>query len=253
MISSTSGSTSMNENMLPIGTHMLGPAGPVEMMAGADDAAEEDQDQLEIHRALGELARDQADRHQQIGAHAGGEELERLLDPEMHHPPAPEVGERERLLDPGERDHAEHVEHGDVDGGGPDQVLQPDAAGPELAASPATASRRSATARGTPARSTAPARRRSRSARSGRAGCRTGPDCRTRTSLVDVAHDAEIVADQRAGDDQQRHPEQQIDQQALAARLAAAGDRGREEQRRRRSTTGRSRRSATGYARRAGS
>ena len=25
MISSTSGSTSMNENMLPIGTHMLGP------------------------------------------------------------------------------------------------------------------------------------------------------------------------------------------------------------------------------------
>ena len=28
-------------------------------------------------------------------------------------------------------------------------------------------------------------------------------------------HDAEIVADQRAGDDQQRHPEQQIDQEML--------------------------------------
>ena len=81
MISSTSGSTSINENMLPIGTHRLGPAGPVEVMAGADHAAEEDQDQLEIDRALGELARHQAHRHQQIGAHAGGEELERLLDP----------------------------------------------------------------------------------------------------------------------------------------------------------------------------
>ena len=110
-----------------------GAASPIEMMAGADDPAEEDQDDLEIGRPLGELAGDQADRHQEIGAHGGGEELKRLLDPEMDHPPAPEVGEREGLLDPGERDHAEHVEDSDIDGGGPDQVLHADAPGPELA------------------------------------------------------------------------------------------------------------------------
>ena len=76
-----------------------GTARPVEMMAGADHAAQEDQDDLEIGRPLGELARDQAHRHQQIGAHGGGEELEGLLDPEMDHPPAPEIGQREGLLD----------------------------------------------------------------------------------------------------------------------------------------------------------
>ncbi len=47
---------------------------------------------------------------------------------------------------------------------------------------------------------------------------------------VDVAHDAEPVADQRAGDDQQRDPEQQVDQETLSARLPPAGDRGRQEQ-----------------------
>ena len=51
-------------------------------------------------------------------------------------------------------------------------------------------------------------------------------------ALVDHPHDAEIVADQRAGDDQQRHPEQQIDQEMLALCLLAAGDGGGEEQRR---------------------
>ena len=109
MTSSTSGSTSMKENIVPIGTHMLGPAGPIEVMPGAEHAAEEDQDQLEIDRALGELARDEPDRHQQIGADRRGKELEGLLDPEMDHPPAPEIGDREGLLDPGERDHAEDV------------------------------------------------------------------------------------------------------------------------------------------------
>jgi hypothetical protein len=45
-------------------------------MAGAEDAAKEDQDQLEIYGPLGKLPRHQTHRHQQIGAHAGGEELE---------------------------------------------------------------------------------------------------------------------------------------------------------------------------------
>ena len=34
-------------------------AAPIEMMAGAEHPAEEDQDQLEIDRSLGQLARDQ--------------------------------------------------------------------------------------------------------------------------------------------------------------------------------------------------
>ena len=66
-------------------------------MAGAEHAAEKDQNELEIDRAFGELPRDQADRHQEVGAHRRGEELERLLDPEVHHPPAPEIGNGEGL------------------------------------------------------------------------------------------------------------------------------------------------------------
>ena len=45
-----------------------------------------------------------------------------------------------------------------------------------------------------------------------------------------IAHDAEPVADQRAGDDDQGHPEQHVDEKPLAARLAPAGDRRSEEQ-----------------------
>ena len=48
--------------------------------------------------------------------------------------------------------------------------------------------------------------------------------------VAHISHDAEPVPDQRAGNDDQRHPEQQIDQQTLAARLALAGDRRREKQ-----------------------
>ena len=71
-------------------------------MTGADDAAQEDQNDFEIGRPLGKLARHQPHRHQQIGAHGGGKELERLLDPEMDYPPAPEVGQGEGFLDPSE-------------------------------------------------------------------------------------------------------------------------------------------------------
>ena len=181
-------------------------ARPVEVMAGAEDAAEEDQDQLEIDRPLGQLARHQTDRHQQIGAHARGEELERLLDPQMHHPPAPEIGDRERLLDPGQRDHAEHIEDRDVDGGGPDQVFEPDAPRPELP-------------RRLPQH---------RAGRPQRAEHQPAPDqqadeeadlpepaeldvgqaliAEPEPAAVDIAHDAEPVADQRAGDDESTSP-----------------------------------------------
>ena len=45
-----------------------------------------------------------------------------------------------------------------------------------------------------------------------------------------MAHDAEPVADQRAGNDDQGDIEQQIDQKPLAARLAPAGNRRSQEQ-----------------------
>ena len=49
-------------------------------------------------------------------------------------------------------------------------------------------------------------------------------------AFVDHALDAEIIAEQRGRDDEQRHPEQEVDQHALALRLAPAGDRRGDEQ-----------------------
>src|SRR5579862_8070062 len=50
----------------------------------------------------------------------------------MDYPPAPEIGDRERFSDSGQRDHPEHVEHRYSDRCGPDQVLNPDPPCPEL-------------------------------------------------------------------------------------------------------------------------
>ena len=47
---------------------------------------------------------------------------------------------------------------------------------------------------------------------------------------LSTSPDAQPVADKSAGNDEQRDPEQQVDQNALAARLAAAGDRRGQEQ-----------------------
>ena len=196
------------------------------MMARADDAAEEDQDQLEIHCPLGELARHQADSHEQVGTHAGGEELKGLLDPEVHHPPAPKIGDGERLLDPSERDHAEHVEDGDIDRGRPDQMLQPDAARPEL---PRRLPEHSAGRPQCPEHQQAP-----HDQPDEEPDLPEPPELDVRQALiaepepvaVDIAHDAEPVPNKRTGNDHQRDPEQQIDQNSLAAGLPAAGNRG---------------------------
>ena len=138
---------------------------------------------------------------------------------------------RERLLDAGQRDHAEDIEDGDVDRGRPDQVFEPDAARPELAVSPAAALRQVGhRARNT---STLQTRRPSEEAdlpEAAELDIGQALIAEPEPAAVDVPHDAKPVADQRAGDDDQRHPEQQIDQQPLAARLAAAGDGRREEQ-----------------------
>ena len=49
-------------------------------------------------------------------------------------------------------------------------------------------------------------------------------------SVLDVAHDAEIVAGESADDDKKRHPEQKIDQKPLTLGLMSA-DGGRQKQR----------------------
>ena len=60
-------------------------------------------------------------------------------------------------------------------------------------------------------------------------------------AFVDHALDAEIIADQRGRDDEQRDPEQDVDEQSLALCLAAAGDRRGDEQAARDPARGRSR------------
>ena len=188
-------------------------ASPIEVVAGAEDAAEEDQDQLEIDRPLGQLPRHQADRHQQIGAHARGEELERLLDPQVDHPPAPEIVDRERLLDPGKRDHAEHIQDRDVEGRGPDQVFQTNAPRPELPGGP-------------PQHLAGRPQGAKHQAAPDQQACEKAylPDpseLDVREALVaepepgllpHMAHDAEPIPDQRTGDDDQGDVEQDVDQ-----------------------------------------
>jgi len=50
----------------------------------------------------------------------------------MHHPPAPEIGNGEGFADARKRDHAKHVEDGDVDRGGPNQIFKTDVARPKI-------------------------------------------------------------------------------------------------------------------------
>ena len=147
----------------------------------------------------------------------------------MDDPPAPEIGDREGLLDPGQRDHAEDVEQRDIDGGCPEQVLEPDPPGPELPR------RRRQLGAGRPQRAEhqqAPDHQAGEEADlPGAAELDVGQAliAEPEPAFADVAHDAEIIAGERADDDEQRHPEQQIDEEALSLRLAAA-DRRRQEQ-----------------------
>src|SRR5579872_5672761 len=50
-------------------------------------------------------------------------------------------------------------------------------------------------------------------------------------ALLHVAHDVEIIARERAGDDGHRHPEERVDEPGLPFRLGAADGRRQEERR----------------------
>ena len=206
------------------------PAAPIKVVPGPQHAAEEDEDELEVDRALGELAGNQAEGHQQIGAHRDREEFERLFDPQVDDPPAPEVGDRERFLDPRERDHAEDVEHGDVDGRGPDQMLEADLPAPELLR---RFDDRVAARPQRPEHEAAPAQQRHEEQ-----DLPEAPELDVGQALVsepepafvDQPLDAEVIAEQRGTDHEQRDPEQEIDEESLPLRLAPSGDRRRDEQ-----------------------
>jgi hypothetical protein len=65
-----------------------GPSGPIQVVTGSDDTAEKNQDQLEIDGPFRKLARHKANGHEEVGTHAGGEEFERLFDPQVNDPPS---------------------------------------------------------------------------------------------------------------------------------------------------------------------
>ncbi|KGS21380.1 putative nitric-oxide reductase domain protein [Burkholderia pseudomallei MSHR7343] len=211
------------------GNPHAGAADPVDVMAGAEHPAQEDQDEFEIHGAFRQLPRHESEPHQQIGADGGREEFEGLLDPEVHDPPAPEVGDREGRVHAEQRNHAERVQQRDIGRGRPDEVLQPDASGPELARRPLE--------RGEAGPQPPQDQRAPEHEADEQADLPEAPQLEVRQPLIaepepavlDHAHDAEIVADQRAGDDHHGGPEQPVDQRPLAARFPAA-DRGREKQ-----------------------
>ena len=135
-----------------------------------------------------------------------------------------------RLLDPGERDHAEDVEHRDVDRRRPDQMLEADSAAPEL---PGRFDERVAAWPQRAEHEAAPAQQRDEEQNLPEAAELDVGEAlvaKPEPAFVDDALDSEIVAGERSCDDEQRHPEEQVDQEPLALRLAPAGDRRSDEQ-----------------------
>ena len=73
-------------------------AAEIEVVHRADHAAERIEDDVEIHHARRRFLRNHAEQHEDIGDHDGGEELEKILHPEVHDPEAPEVHDGEIRL-----------------------------------------------------------------------------------------------------------------------------------------------------------
>ncbi len=202
---------------------------PVPMMAGPDHPAQEDEEGFEQHGAEGEPARHQPHRHEEIGGDHGGKELEGLLDPEMDHPPAPVIGEGEGDARALERDHAEPVEHRDIDRACPEQVLERDPSGPELAGG--DAERRPVGPEGAEDHVAPEGEADGEADLPGPAELEIGEPliADPEPGAVDHPHDPEIVAEQRAADDEDGDGEEEVDQSRLALRLTPGDERSEEE------------------------
>ena len=98
-------------------------AGEVQMVHGADDAAGGIQDDVEEDHAQRDSFAHHAQQHEHVGHHHGGEQFEEVLDPQVHHPEPPEVGDgvvgvaagqqpdgvERRDRQPGEEEQPRHV------------------------------------------------------------------------------------------------------------------------------------------------
>ena len=90
-------------------------AGEVQVVHCADDATHRVQDDVEEDELDGDLAAHHAQHHEDVGDHDRGEQLEEVLDPQVHHPEPPELGDGQMRLGAGE--HADGVERGDGQAG----------------------------------------------------------------------------------------------------------------------------------------
>ena len=100
--------------------HVLGRlAREVEVVHRADDAAERVQDDVEEDHRQGDLLAHHAEQDEHVGDHHGREQLEEVLDPQVHDPEAPELGDREVVA--GAREQPDRVEAGDRERGQEEQ------------------------------------------------------------------------------------------------------------------------------------
>ena len=97
------GMTSAAEKNAPSAMCSAGVAREVEVVHRADHAADRVEDDVEVDDGQGRPARDDAEQDEDVGDHDGREELQEVLDPEVHDPEAPEVGGREVDVGPGEQ------------------------------------------------------------------------------------------------------------------------------------------------------
>jgi hypothetical protein len=72
---------------------------------GADDPTGGVEQDVEVDDGQRHALPDHAEHHEDVGDHDGGEDLEEVLDPQVHDHEAPEVGDRETRLRAGQQPH----------------------------------------------------------------------------------------------------------------------------------------------------
>jgi hypothetical protein len=93
--------------------------GEVQVVHRPDDAARRVQDDVQEDHRQRDLLADDAEQHEHVGDHHRREQLEEVLDPQVHDPEAPELGRREIVTSAG--DQPDGVERRDRAGGQEEQ------------------------------------------------------------------------------------------------------------------------------------
>ena len=140
----TSGTTSRALNTDPQARATVRRAGEVQVVAGADDAARQEDRGRQQGRRRRHAGPHEAQPHEEEGDDRGGEDLEEPFDPQVDHPPPPVFDHRQvRVLAPGQ---ARPVEQGDG-GASPRPAAPPVASARPASAGPGAAPGPSGTAR----------------------------------------------------------------------------------------------------------